>query len=164
MIAELGHQHMSQKAGTAKATLDGPGWRGCFHHAVTTAACKLRPYMADDLEALGDVLQLLGHILAELAQCSAATGTAIVLRKMCDDLAEKMLGQRLARRSRLDFGSRCNGFDGRLHLSLRGLQLFQMEFELFELNDNLLALPAKHRAPQLLDRQLQMLDLLAART
>jgi len=120
--------------------------------------------MTNDLEALRDILQLLGHVLAELAQRTAATGATIALRKMRDDLAGKMLGQRLARRSRLDFGSRCNGFDGRLHLGLRGLQLFQMEFKLFEVNNNLLALLAEHRTSQLLDHQLQMLDLLAART
>jgi hypothetical protein len=37
-----------------------------------------------------------------------------------------------------------------------------MKFELFELNDDLLALDTKHPAPQLLDDQLQMIDLLAA--
>ena len=50
------------------------------------------------------------------------------------------------------------------HLGLRGLQLFQMKFKLFELNNDLLALDAEHPAPQLLDDQLQMLDLLAAGT
>jgi len=39
-----------------------------------------------------------------------------------------------------------------------------MEFELFELNNDLLALDAEYLAPQLLDEQLQMLNLLAART
>ena len=47
---------------------------------------------------------------------------------------------------------------------LRGLQLFQMEFELFELNNDLLALLAEDPAPQLLDQQLEMLDLLVAGT
>jgi hypothetical protein len=37
-----------------------------------------------------------------------------------------------------------------------------MKFELFELNNDLLALDAEHPAPQLLDDQFQMLDLLAA--
>ena len=106
MIAELRYEHMSQQTRSGKATLDGPGWRGRFHHAVATAACKLRTHMADDLEALGDILQLLGYVLAELAQRTAATGTAIALREMRNDFARKMIGQWLAWRSWLDFNSR----------------------------------------------------------
>ena len=37
-----------------------------------------------------------------------------------------------------------------------------MKFELLKLNNDLLALDAEHPAPQLLDDQLQMFDLLAA--
>ena len=37
-----------------------------------------------------------------------------------------------------------------------------MEFELFELDNDLLALDAEYSAPQLLNDQLQMLDLLTA--
>ena len=39
-----------------------------------------------------------------------------------------------------------------------------MEFELFELNNDLLALLAEDHVPQLLDDELQMLDLLVAGT
>src|SRR3954452_470340 len=39
-----------------------------------------------------------------------------------------------------------------------------MKFQLLKLNNDLLALDAEHPAPQLLDDQLQMLDLLAAGT
>ena len=75
-----------------------------------------------------------------------------------------MLGQRLASGSRLRFRSRSHSLDSGFHLGLRGLQLFQMKFKLFKLNNDLLALDAEHPAPQLLDDQLQMLDLLAAGT
>ena len=75
-----------------------------------------------------------------------------------------MLRQRLAPRSRLRFRSRSHPLNSGFHLGLRGLQLFQMKFKLFELDNDLLALDAKHPAPQLLDDQLQVLDLLAART
>jgi hypothetical protein len=120
--------------------------------------------VANHLEALGDVLQLLGHIVAELAQLAAAIGTAVTLRKVADNFAREMFRQRLASRSRLRFLSRCHPLNSGFLLGLRGLQLFQMEFELFELNNDLLALDAEHPAPQLLDDQLQMLDLLAAGT
>jgi len=102
--------------------------------------------------------------VAELAQLAATIGTAVTVRKVRNNFARKMLGQRLASRSRLRFLSRCHPLDSRFHLGLRGLQLFQMEFELFELNNDLLALDAEYLAPQLLDEQLQMLNLLAART
>ena len=73
-----------------------------------------------------------------------------------------MLGQRLASGSRLRFRSRSHSLYSGFPLGLRGLQLFQMKFELLELNNDLLALDAEHPAPQLLDDQLQMFDLLAA--
>jgi hypothetical protein len=75
-------------------------------------------------------------------------------------LAWQMFGQRLASGSRLRFRSRCHPITSGFHLGLRGLQLFQMKFKLFELNNDLLAFDAP--ALQLLDDQLQMLNLLAA--
>ena len=62
----------------------------------------------------------------------------------------------------LRFVDRGDAFDSRLHLGLRGLQLLQMEFKLFELKHHLLALDAEHPALQLLDDQLQVFDVLAA--
>jgi hypothetical protein len=119
--------------------------------------------MANYLKALGDVLQLLAHIFAELLQCTAAIRAARVLGSMGYGFAPKMLGQRLTpgtRRGRR-FGARRIG--SRFRRRLRGLQLFQFQFELLQLDDDLLALAPKDRAPQLLDEQLQMFDLLAAR-
>jgi integrase len=50
--------------------------------------------VANHLEALRDVLQLLGDILAELAQRAAATRTAIAVRKVGDHFAGKTFGMR----------------------------------------------------------------------
>ena len=86
------------------------------------------------------------------------------MKSVCNNLARQMFGQRLASRSRLRFCCRCHPINRGYHLGLRRLQFFQMKFELFKLNNNLLALDAKHPALQLLDDQLQMLDLLAAGT
>jgi hypothetical protein len=86
------------------------------------------------------------------------------VKSVCDNLAWEMLGQRLAPRSRLRFRSRGHAFYSGFHLGLGGLQLFQMEFKLFELKNHLLALDTEHPALQLLDDQLQVLDLLAAGT
>jgi hypothetical protein len=118
--------------------------------------------VANDLEAVGDVLQLLGDIFAELAQLAAAVGAAVTVKNVADNLPRQMLGQRLAPGSRLRFRSRYYSLHGGFHLGVRGLQLFQVKFELLKLNSELLALDAEHPAPQLLDDQLQMFDLLAA--
>src|ERR1039458_3040161 len=163
MICKFRNQHVSQQAWPSKTTLDRTGWRRRFNHALTTAAGELRPHVADDFKAIGDVLKLLGDIFAELAQLAAAIRTAVAMKSVADNLAWEMLGQRLAPRSRLRFRSRYHPLDSGFHLCLRGLQLFQMKFELLKLNNNLLALDSEHPPPQLLDDQLQMLDLLAAR-
>ena len=83
MIAELRNQHVGQQPGSGKAALDRTRWRRRFHHAVATVAGELRPHVANDLEAVGDVLQLLGDIFAELAQLAAAIGTAVTVRRKC---------------------------------------------------------------------------------
>jgi hypothetical protein len=65
------------------------------------------------------------------------------------------LGPRLGRR----FGA--NPVSDRFRRSLRGLQFFQFQFELLQLNDDLLALLTEDGAPQLFNQQLQMFDLVA---
>jgi hypothetical protein len=89
--------------------------------------------MTNDLEAIGDVLQLLGDIFAELAQVAAAVGTAVALKSVSDNLAWQMFGKRPASGSRLRFRSRHYSLRGGFHLGPRGLQLFQVKFELLKL-------------------------------
>src|SRR5277367_3798556 len=149
MISELRDQYMGQQPGSGKTTLDRTGWRRRFNDAVTPAAGELRPYMANDLKALGDVLQLLGDIFTELAQVAPAIGAAVAVRKVSDNFAWKMFWKWLAPRARLRLISRRYPFHRGSHLSLRGFQLFQVELKLFELKNNLLALGAEHHASQL---------------
>ena len=52
--------------------------------------------MANDLEAIRDVLQLFGDIFAELAQLAAAIGARVTMKSVADNLAWQVLGQRLA--------------------------------------------------------------------
>ena len=59
-------------------------------------AGELRPHVANDLEALGNVLQLLGDIFAELAQLAAAVGAAVPVKSVPDNFTRQMPGQRLA--------------------------------------------------------------------
>jgi hypothetical protein len=116
--------------------------------------------MADDLEALRDVLQLLGDIFAEATKVAAAIGAAVFARRVRDNFARKMLGQRFARRSGLGFGLRRDCLDTGLYFGPCRLQLFQVQFELFNLDCNLLAPGAEHHPLELLDDKLQMLNLL----
>src|SRR5260370_12523210 len=134
VVRKLRDQHMGQQPRSGKATLDRARWRRSLDHAFTPVACELRPHMADDLEAIRDVLQLLGDIFAELAQPAATVGTPVTMKSVADNLAEEMLGQRLASRSRLRFRSRTHSLNSGFTLRLRALQLFQIEFELLQLN------------------------------
>ena len=58
------------------------------------------------------------------------------------------------------FGCRLPSFFG----SLSSLQFFKPELKLFQFSAQLLALPAEDHPPVLLDDQLQMLDLMCARS
>jgi hypothetical protein len=164
VIGEFRNLHVGQQSRSGKATLDGTRWRRSLDHAFTSAAGELGPHVANHLEAIGDVLKLLGNIFAELAQLAAAIGARVTMKSVADNFARQMLGQWLAPRSGLRLCNWPHPFNSGFTLRLRALQLFQMEFKLFEFDNDLLALDAENSAPQLLDDQLQMLDLLAAGT
>ena len=57
---------MGKQARTGKAALDRARSRRRFDKAITTRACELRSHVADDLEALGNVLELFRDIVAEV--------------------------------------------------------------------------------------------------
>lgn len=65
MITERGQDHMREPTRSSKTTLNRPRWSRCFHDAITTCAKELRQHMADDLEAVGDVPELLGNIVSK---------------------------------------------------------------------------------------------------
>jgi hypothetical protein len=67
MVAELRDDDMGKQARAGKTALDRAGRSWCFDDAVATGAGELRPHVADDLEAVGDVLELFRDILSELA-------------------------------------------------------------------------------------------------
>ena len=74
-----------------------------------------------------------------------------------------MRGKRLAGGLGLRLGLCCGHFYACFSGGLRSLQLFQAQFELFELDGDLLALGPEHHALHLLDDQAQTLDLMALR-
>ena len=67
MVAELRDDHMGKQAWARKSALDRARRSWCLDDAIATGAGELRPHVADDLEAVGDVLELFRDILSELA-------------------------------------------------------------------------------------------------
>ena len=132
--------------------------------ALTITACagELRPHMADDLEALRNILELFRDVVAEVAKTATAIRAAIAVGLVHDLFALEMFRQRLAFGTRLRFLARRNPFVQRFGFRLRGLVLFEFELQLFELEDQLLALLAEDDVAELLDHQSQMLDVLSA--
>src|ERR1700727_3047741 len=123
MIRVLRYDHMSQKTRCGQTALDRPRWRRRFHHSVTACAGELRPHMADDLEALRNILELFRDVVAELTQTATAIRAAIAVRLVHDLFALEMLRQRLAFGTRLRFLARRNPFVQRFGFRLRGLVL-----------------------------------------
>ncbi len=114
--------------------------------------------MPDHLEAGSNVLQHLGHVFAQRSQTLAAVGTSLVLRHVSVDLARKMLRQGAARRL-----SRCGPLCGGDRVCLfddgGDFKVFDLQLKLFDLAENLLALPAEEHVLQLLDQQREPFDL-----
>ncbi len=119
--------------------------------------------MAQHLEAGANVLQHLGHIFAQLTEPAAAVGAGVMIRHVGVNFARKMLGQGTATRLR-----RCGPLCGSCRLSLfdstGSLQVFELELQLLDLAQHLLALPAEQHLVQLRDQQHQPFDLAHSRT
>src|ERR1700728_1510661 len=163
MIRILRDQHMREQAGSSQSTCDRPRWRWRFDDRLTLAAAKLRAHMPDHPEALRDVIQLLGNVFSEMAKIAAALRAAPLHRLVRDDLARQMLRQWLARKDRNNVIRLRVAVCRRRKRRVDGLHLFQLKFELVELQRELLALPPEEHAAQLLHHQLQMFDLLCMR-
>ncbi|MBB4367110.1 hypothetical protein GGD65_008186 [Bradyrhizobium sp. CIR18] len=136
MHAELVEQDRRQQLRTDEAARRGIErcWR--LADLLAIAAGELFPHRLDQLEPARDLLQRLGHILAQLRQArSAAAGTA---RRGLDHdaLAFDVVRPRLAhpacacRRARPGFRRRRLG--GKLVLARRGDEFFELQFQLLD--------------------------------
>ena len=161
MIAIFRDEHMRKKCGSCNAALDRTARRRSFHDAIASRARKLRTHMADDLEVLRDVLQLLADIFSELTQLATALRAALTMRKVRHDLARQMFSKRLACRL-MNFGLWRCCFYRSLKFRPSRLHLFQVQFELPKLDDDLLALGTEQHPSQLLHLQLEMFDVLGS--
>ena len=153
---------MREQTRAGKATFDGTRRSRRLHDPVAAIAAQLRPHMADDLEAGPDAFQHLGHILTELAQLAAAVGAAVVIGHMGMDSARKMLREWAAERLR-GCGTLCLGSVPDLFDGTSRLQRFQLQLQLLDLAQHLLALGSEKHPLQLLDQHHQALDLGCAR-
>src|ERR1700755_2704686 len=72
---------------------------GCWrrHHRVTNPTRQFFSNVPDDLEAARYVIECLGHLVGDLAQCATTTGTG-AWRGMTQILSGQVLRQRAARR------------------------------------------------------------------
>ena len=163
MVRVLRDDHMCQQTRSCQAALDRTRWRRRFDHSIAACAGELRPHMADDLEALRNILELFRDVVPEMAKAATAIRTAIALGPVHDLFAFKMFRQRLALGTRLRFLTRRDPFSDRFGLRLRSLVLFQLKLHLLELENQLLALLAEDHVTELLDHQLEVLDALSAR-
>jgi hypothetical protein len=163
MIAELGDQHVSQQRRSGHRALQRTTRRGCLHDALAAAATELRTHVADHLIGGRNPLQHLRDILAQAAQLATALRAGIVLRHVHLDLAWKMIGQRAAGVARLRIGGLRSYFASLHTLGLRGLQIFQPQFQLLDLLCDLLRRAPEQHPAQLLKLQLQILHFIVAR-
>ncbi len=97
MVAVFGHQHMREQAGAGTAAADRQARCGGLGDRLAGPAGQLRPHTVDHPERAWHVVQDLGHILAELAQRTAA-GWAGTRCGVLHDIARQRLGQPPAHR------------------------------------------------------------------
>ncbi|MGY3470335.1 hypothetical protein ACVW0I_007206 [Bradyrhizobium sp. LM6.11] len=154
---------MDQQVWADEAARCGMEPRGRLADLLAIAAGELFPHRLDDLEATRDLLQRLGHILADLRQPrSTAAGTG---RRSLDNdaLLFDVIRPWLAHRPLAHEGAdvlrlrRC-GLRGKLILARRGDEFFELQFQLLDQPRRALrALPVQF-AFELLDPQLEMRD------
>jgi len=88
----LADHHAGDETRTRAALLDRQVGRRCLQYPLARSAAQLGPDMADHLEAGRDLLQHLGHVLAQLGEVRAAAARTDRTRMMHDLLARQMIG------------------------------------------------------------------------
>src|SRR5256884_8334445 len=130
---------------------------------LAIAAVELLAYRLDDLEPARNLLQRLGHILADLRQPrSAAAGAgrwSLDNDALVFDVVRPWLAHRSLAREGADFlRLRRRGLRGKLILARRGDEFFELQLQLLDQPRRALgALPVQF-AFELLDPQLEMRD------
>ena len=131
VVGVLGHQHMGEQPRRGAAAADRQARRRGLGDGLAAAAGELRPDMPDHAEPARQVVQHLGHVLAEAAQRAAAGRAGMRLGAVLHHLARQVLRQRAAGRLAALWPGRgvrrilggCRGGRLRLQLLERQLQL-----------------------------------------
>jgi hypothetical protein len=87
MVAELTNQDMGEQARTRHTAINGTAGCGSLHDAVTASAGLFRPTMTNHSPMPRYILELLGDVLAEIAECSTALRAALIIWLMDDIFA-----------------------------------------------------------------------------
>ncbi len=155
MVGVLGHEHMREETGAGATALDRHGRRGRLHDALARAAAEARADVTHDPERGGDVVELLGHVLAHAPHRAAAVG-AHARRLVQHVLARQVVGERLAMR----LGEVPRSRDcGRNTGGRFGLGLFQSELQLVRFARQALGRAAERHASEPGDLHPQLLQL-----
>jgi hypothetical protein len=158
MVTEFGDQNMREQPRTRHAAIDWPAGRSRLHNAVATGTGLLESAVTNHSPMPRHVVELLGDVLAELAKRTAALRTARVVGLMNNVFARQMFRKWLASRRLAGFwAGPCRCVDRRR--TIVGLQIFETQFQLFDLAINLLRLAPELHALEFRDPQLQVLDL-----
>lgn len=81
MIAKFADRHVRHKAGSGPPTLDQAGRQRGLGEGFTAGAGHTRTDKPAHHEAAGDIIQLFGHVLAHLAQGTAAVVACLPRRQ-----------------------------------------------------------------------------------
>ena len=163
VIGVFCNQHVRQESRPGQPAVDGSRRRLGLHEPLAGCTAQLRANMANDLETGAYILQHLRDILAKCAQSASAIRTRIVAGHVGMHLTRQMFGQWPARRLRGNRGCTrsCCGFALCTAVSF---QFFELQLQLFNLPQHLLALHSEEHALELFDQQLEVRNLRCART
>src|SRR6516164_4287757 len=75
MVVKFRHDDMGEQPCSGAAAGDRVVWRRCRDHYVAGPARQFLANVPDDFEPARHVIEGLGHLVADLAQRAAATGT-----------------------------------------------------------------------------------------
>ena len=137
MHAELVEQDRRQQLRTDEAARRGMERCRRLADLLAIAAGELFPHRLYQLEPARDLLQRLGHILAQLRK-ARPTAAGAARRSLNDDtlafdVVRPWLAHRpLAREGAHGLGFRRRGLSGKLVLARRGDEFFELQFQLLD--------------------------------
>jgi hypothetical protein len=162
VVSELRHGNVRKQRRARDAAVDRAARCCRLHDAIAARAGQLRTTVTDHAEVRQHVLELFCDVFAERLEPPTAIRTAVTGGQMDALFAFAMVRQRFPTDTFALRTRRCRS-GGYIGGTFVGLQVFQPQFELFDLAIQVLRLPAELHAAQFRDCELQVLDLDRAR-